>query len=78
MKRTKRSLKVQAFLIPCKRHHSAPTKTVPSLKLQGRWLYEAGFLPDSIVDILVEEDCITIKPCKPIIKFNLFTNNPEI
>jgi hypothetical protein len=52
-------------------------KTYPLLRLQGKWLWQAGFLPDSYVNLTIEQGRIVIVPQKatekgpiPAIKHN--------
>lgn len=35
---------------------------VPSIKLEGDWLEEAGFYGNSVALVTVEKDCLVIKP----------------
>lgn len=56
-----RSLKIQSFnipYIPFKR----PAKIYPQLLLKGKWLMEAGFDPNTHVNVIVDKDRLIIEP----------------
>ena len=52
----KRKLKVEH------RGDFARRKTYPLLRLRGKWLRQAGFMPDSYVTLTVEQGRIVIVP----------------
>ena len=54
-----RSLKVQEFIRPPKWGKSATI--YPSLLLKGKWLEDAGFLPDTHVHVTVEKNKLVIE-----------------
>ncbi len=40
----------------------ARRKTYPLIRLRGKWLWQAGFLPDSYVTLTIEQGKIVIVP----------------
>jgi hypothetical protein len=59
----KRALKIQTFGIPGKQYRSKE-KLYPSLLLKGKWLQELGFLPQTYVDVVCEDNQLIIRPFK--------------
>jgi len=55
----KRKLKVEH------RGDFARRKTYPLIRLRGKWLRQAGFLPDSYVTLSIEQGKIVIVPQNP-------------
>ena len=43
----------------------AKRKTYPLIRLRGKWLWQAGFPPDSYVTITVEQGKLMIVPAEP-------------
>ena len=53
-----RSLKIQANIIPSRSYRKI--KIYPKIILSGKWLLDAGFSPDSIVNVTVQNNSLTI------------------
>ena len=54
-----RSIKIQSLVLPPK--WGKPATIYPSLILKGKWLEDAGFLPDTHVKIHVEPNRLVIE-----------------
>lgn len=50
------------------RKYARKFHTVPSLKLSGEWLANAGFLPGKIINVLVKDNCLVIAAAENIDK----------
>ncbi len=63
-----RTLPARRLLTVCyspyalKREHRPPPPAVPSLRLRGHWLRQAGFAVGQKVRIHIADGCITIIP----------------
>lgn len=52
-------MKIQPMVIPSKSWK--PAKIYSKLNLQGKWLSDLGFLPGDNVQVIIENDVMTIK-----------------
>lgn len=55
---TKRALKIGAR---SRQNVMRKFKTVPEIKLAGKWLEAAGFTPGEMVEIMIESGLISLK-----------------
>jgi len=59
-----RTFKLQPQYVSKKYTHDI--KIIPKLTLSGNWLQKAGFLPNKIIYVKVEEGRLVITSCQPI------------
>lgn len=57
-----RKLKILDHIIPARRNK--PCRIFPALRLQGKWLQDAGFEPGQQVNVVVEQGRLVISPEK--------------